>query len=319
MDQNAPLNDYLNLFSKTSTFLSIDVVDSTLLKSGENEQDAIYTFLSYHKLIRDCAYTHHGEVINIAGDGMMCRFERPDDAANAMRTILNQIQSFNKRQNRLSRPFALRLGLNTGQVMESQSLSAGQLISHTLDVAAKLQQSSLPNQARLSQECVSQLQDKTLSLTRLAWDTNLKTTVYQYSGSSQTALAPRVLPSPVRILVLEDELDELVRLKKILWSKHHETLPVYDVPQATLSTATWKPHVILLSADLAWEAGWDFLKGLRSDAKASQIPVILLSHQSTGDAVEKCFSLGGNGFLRKPLDEQQIVKRVDMVLKEFYL
>src|SRR5207248_1787988 len=141
METPAPAHNYLNLFSKTSTFLSIDVVESTSLKAGENEQDAIYTFLSYHKYIRECAYTHHGEVISIAGDGVMCRFERPEDAVNAMRSILSQIQNFNERQNRLSRPFALRLGLNTGAVLESQSLSAGQIISHTLDVAAKLQQS----------------------------------------------------------------------------------------------------------------------------------------------------------------------------------
>jgi hypothetical protein len=29
--------------------------------------------------------------------------------------------------------------------------------------------------------------------------------------------------------------------------------------------------------------------------------------------------LGANGFIKKPLEEQHIVKRVDMVLREFYL
>src|SRR5688572_6641138 len=149
MDPNAVLTD---LFSKTSTFVSIDVVDSTTLKSGENEQDIIYTFLSYHKLIRELAYRHHGEITTISGDGMMCRFERPDDAAAAVKTILNELPAFNKRQNRLSHAFSLRLGVNTGHVYESQSLTPGQLISHTIDVAAKLQQGAGLNEARFSQE-----------------------------------------------------------------------------------------------------------------------------------------------------------------------
>src|SRR5436190_23528620 len=103
MGPRAALSEYADLFSKTSTFVSIDVVDSTALKTGENEQDVIYTFLTYHKLIRELAYTHHGEIISISGDGIMSRFERAEDAASAVQSILNELASFNKRQNRLSR------------------------------------------------------------------------------------------------------------------------------------------------------------------------------------------------------------------------
>src|SRR6185295_14919205 len=106
MDPNASLTGYTELFSKTSTFVSIDVVDSTALKSGESEQDVIYTFLTYHKMMRELAYTHHGEIVTISGDGVMCRFERADDAAAAVKKILEELPAFNKRQNRLSRPFA---------------------------------------------------------------------------------------------------------------------------------------------------------------------------------------------------------------------
>src|SRR5258708_4373277 len=228
MEPNAALPGFMDLFSKTSTFVSIDVVDSTVLKNGENEQDIIYTFLSYHKLVRELSYTHHGEIITISGDGVMCRFERADDAAVAVQSILMELPAFNKRQNRLSRPFALRLGVNTGHVYESQSLNPGQLISHTIDVAAKLQQSSLPNQARLSQETVNLLKQTQIPLVRLEWNAKLQTTVYQYSGSTDTRVVARTLPSPVKILILEEDLSELMKLKKILWARHHDALSVYN-------------------------------------------------------------------------------------------
>ena len=319
MDPTTALPGYADLLSKTSTFVSIDVVDSTSLKSGENDQDIIYTFLTYHKLIRELAYQHHGEIITISGDGVMCRFERANDAASAVQHILQSLSDFNKRQNRLSRPFALRLGVNTGQVYESQSLAAGQLISHTIDVAAKLQQTCAANQALFSQETVSALGEPHLPLVRRGWEAHLKTTSYSYTGKDAAPTAPRALPQPVRILLVEDDLPELMRLRTILWTRRHETLAVYTPAQAALCTMTWKPHVILASGDLPWNAGWDLLKGLRSDSQASQIPVIMMSQQTTGETIEKSLGWGANGFLRKPLEESQIVKRVDMVLREFYL
>jgi twitching motility two-component system response regulator PilH len=319
MDPNAAPAEYANFLSKISTFVSLDVVDSTSLKAGESDQDVIYTFLSYHKMIRELVYAHHGEIATISGDGIMCRFERADDAAAAIEHLLQMIPDFNKRQNRLSLPFNLRVGANTGQVYEGQGLTPGQLISHTIDVAAKLQQACPPNQALMSQETFDQLKQTRLPLTRLGWDAKLKTTAYQYAGTRQAQSAPRALPKPVKILVVEDDLPELIRLKKVLWARHHDPLPVYTSAQAALCTSAWRPHVIMLSAELPWDTGWQLLKALRSDPKASSIPVIVMSQQSTGETVEKCFGLGANGFLRKPFEEQHIVKRVDMVLREFYL
>src|SRR6185437_12323593 len=116
MEPAPALSDYLKLSSKTSTFVSIDVVGSTGLKAGENEQDVLYTFLSYHKLVSDLAYAHHGEVIHITGDGIMCRFQRAEDGIALAEALFEQLALFNKKQNRLSRPVALRAGVHTGQV-----------------------------------------------------------------------------------------------------------------------------------------------------------------------------------------------------------
>jgi class 3 adenylate cyclase/CheY-like chemotaxis protein len=319
MDAQGSPAEYAGLFSKTSTFVSVDVVNSTSIKAGENDADVLYTFLSYQRLIAELAYAHHGEVMSVSGDGIMCRFARPDDAAVAVQNVLTELPDFNKRQNRLSHPVSLRLGVNTGQVYESESLTPGQLISRTIDVAAKLQQSSQPDSARFSQETVNALKQTALPLVRLAWDPDLKTTLYQYSASGVVRSAPRTLPSPVKILLVDDDLPDLMQLRKIMWARRHDPLPVYTSAQAALCTTAWKPHVILVSTDLAWEAGWDYLRAVRSDSAASHVPIIVMSQQTTGETIEKCFRWGANGFLKKPFEDPQIIKRVDMVLREFYL
>ncbi|MFA5975076.1 MAG: response regulator [Elusimicrobiota bacterium] len=299
--------------------MSIDVVGSTTIKSGENEQDVIYTFLAYHKRVSDLTYTCHGEVINITGDGIMCRFLRSEDAATLVESILGQQTAFNKRLNRLSRPLTLRLGVHTGEVYENQSLDAGQWISHTIDIAAKLQQSAQPDTARFSEATMNELKNRPGAYRRVGWDASLSMNVYAYQSQSTIISRSHSLPDPTRILVLEHELDEIVRLKKILSGRRHDTLTVYNQNQAALGIAAWNPHLILLSTDLPWETGWELLLSLRADEDLSKVPIIVMSRQTTGEIIQKTFRMGANGFLRKPLEDQQIIKRVEMVLREFYL
>jgi class 3 adenylate cyclase len=320
MVSNANLSDILQLSSRTSTFVSVDVVGSTAIKTGQNEQDIIYTFLAYHKLVSDLSYTHHGEVSNITGDGMMCRFQRTEDAVLLTQELLTHLATFNKKHNRLTSPLSLRIGVHSGQVYESEALGSGQLISKTVDIAAKLQQVAEPNHALCSEAVVSTLGEKAKDFRRLGWNAELGTNVfdYQVGGLSGTSQA-RKLPEPVRVLLVESELREIAQLKKTFFTNRYDAFTVFTQSQATLVISAWTPHLIILSLDLPWKTGWEFLTRIRADSKCSAIPIIALSHQTTGDTIQASFKIGANGFLRKPLDEQQILKRTEMVLREFYL
>ena len=317
--ESGSVTPYLNLFSKTSTFVSIDVVGSTRLKAGQNEQDVIYTFLSYHKLVEQLSYNQHGEVIHITGDGMMCRFQRADDALRMSEALLGALSEFNKKQNRLSQPLSLRVGVHTGEVLESQNQASGQIISQTLDITAKLQQSAPPDYLHVSEATFNLVPEVKDRYKRLGWDAALQITVYEFGLTDSKEHAARKLPDSVRVLVVEQELDEISKIKKTLFGHHHEAFTVYTQNQAALCVAAWNPHMVLLSADLPWNTGWEFMAGMRADKKLSGLPIIMMSRETTGDTIQKSFRLGANGFLRKPMDEQQIAKRVEMVLREFYL
>ncbi len=306
--------------SRTSTFVSIDVVGSTRIKTGQNEQDIIYTFLAYHKLVSDLAYTHHGEVTSVTGDGMMCRFQRPEDAAGLAQELLAQLPTFNKKQNHLTHPMELRVGVHTGEVFESESMASGQIISKTLDIAAKLQQGAEVNHAQFSEATVSLLGEKAKGFRRAGWNAALGTNVFDYAPEGAAgAVQARKLPEPARVLIIEPELSEISKLKKTLSGNRFVGFTVFNQNQATLAIGAWIPHLVMLSLDLPWKTGWEFLTSLRRDPAMSQVPVVAMSHESTGDTIQKSFKIGANGFLRKPMDEQQILKRIEMVLREFYL
>ncbi len=320
MESNANLSDLLSLSSRTSTFVSVDVVGSTAIKTGQNEQDIIYTFLAYHKLVSELAYAHHGEVASISGDGIICRFQRPEDAAALAQEILLQLPTFNKKQNHLTQPMAFRLGVHTGEVYQSESMSSGQIISKTLDTAAKLQQCAEANHAQFSEATVALLGEKGKALRRKGWNAALGTNVFDYApdhipGTSQA----RKLPEPAHVLIVEPELSEIAKLKKAFFGHRFDAFTVFNQSQASLAIESRPPHLILMSLDLAWKSGWDFLSSLRANSKMSQVPIVAMSHQTTGEIIQSSFKAGANGFLRKPLDEQQILKRTEMVLREFYL
>jgi len=114
-------------------------------------------------------------------------------------------------------------------------------------------------------------------------------------------------------------LNEIAKLKKTLFGSRFDVFTVFNQNQAALAIGSWAPHLVMLSLDLPWKTGWEFLISLRADARMSSIPIVALSQQTTGDIIQKSLKIGANGFLRKPLDGQQILKRLEMVLREFYL
>ncbi len=320
MDSNANLSELLNLSARVFTFMSIDVAGSTQLKVGQNEQDIIYTFLAYHKLVSGLAYEHHGEVATISGDGIMCRFQKPDDGAHMAKELIARLSEFNKKENHLTKSFGIRIGVHTGEVLQNETMSSGQIISKTLDITAKLQQDAETNQACFSEATVALLGEEGKKLQRKGWNAALGTNVYAYSGDGTlTETKVRKLPEPALVLIVEPELEDLSILKKSLFGNRFDTFFTFSQNQAMVSVGARMPHLVILSLDLAWKAGWEYLSSLRSDHAMSQVPIIAMSGQTSGDAVQKALIIGANGFLRKPLDQQQISKRVEMVLREFYL
>jgi len=313
------LADLVSSDSRTSTFVSIDVLGSTQLKAGENEQDIMATFLNYHKQVKDLAYTHHGDVISITGDGMLCRFQRPEDGVHMAEGILLELALFNKKQNRLTKPMHLRMGIHTGEVRELQGVSSGQWISPTLDCTAKLQQNAPADTIRLSEATHLLLKDERTLFARVGWDAELQMNVFEYRPGTHNAPLMKKLPERARLLVVDADLDDLACLKKALFGRSHEVMTAYTAAQASFITNHWKPHAVLLSMDLPWDSGWNTLGDWRANSALSGMPIVALSRATQDNVIQKSFKMGANGFVRKPLEAQQVLKRLELVLREFYL
>ncbi len=308
----------MELSLRTSTFVSIDVVGSTQLKSGQREEDVLHTFMAYHHFISDLTRTYQGEVINISGDGLMCRFKTPEQAASMAEAVLLELTLFNKSHNRLSHSLRLRLGIHTGDVHEMQGVSSGQWISPTLDRAAKLQEGALPDSIRISEATYRLLGEAQHTYANSQWDALLQMNTYTSKTAKGPGAAAATLPQKPRFMVITEDLAHLACIGEALKNRTEDLWVAFNAAQAQLVMPSYRPHVLLIDLDLPWDDGWKMLMGLRMSAEWSSMPILVFSERSDGDHLEKCFQKGANGFIAKPLDEAPFLKRLDVTLREFF-
>ncbi len=124
------------------------------------------------------------------------------------------------------------------------------------------------------------------------------------------------------ILLVEDNLDDEALTLRAM-SKRGITNQVFvardgaealDFLFATGSYANRKasdlPAVILLDLKLPKVDGMEVLRRLRSAEPTRLIPVVVLTNSNEEQDITRCYSLGANSYVRKPVDFQLITNLV---------
>lgn len=73
--------------------------------------------------------------------------------------------------------------------------------------------------------------------------------------------------------------------------------------------------LILMDLTLNEEFGLDLIENLKAFPKYANIPVIVLTEHADRDNVEKAKILGVKGYLRKPINAELLLNKVNEVLK----
>jgi EAL domain-containing protein (putative c-di-GMP-specific phosphodiesterase class I)/CheY-like chemotaxis protein len=121
---------------------------------------------------------------------------------------------------------------------------------------------------------------------------------------------------PARIIVVDDQYANVALLQRIL--RHAGYLRVRGAtnPRMALDIcARWAPDLVVLDLHMPDIDGVEFLEALRSTSRPSDfVPVLVLTADSTPDALKRALSAGANDYALKPIDVDEILLRVRNLL-----
>ena len=125
-----------------------------------------------------------------------------------------------------------------------------------------------------------------------------------------------------KILLVDDDPDFVAATKMVLESRPDYKLFTASDGVFALSTArAERPDLIILDVIMPFEDGFTVAKELKADPELSKIPIIILTSFSrrmgeTNISVAQGMELEAEDYVEKPVIPQELLRRVDRLLKE---
>jgi CheY-like chemotaxis protein len=117
-----------------------------------------------------------------------------------------------------------------------------------------------------------------------------------------------------RILVVEDNKDNMTLIVDVLSSLDYDVLQATDGQQGLEVAQAEKPDLILMDLSLPRMDGWTATRLLKDDDATKAIPVIALTaHAMIGDR-ERALEAGCDDYLSKPLDLPELARKLTKYL-----
>jgi PAS domain S-box-containing protein len=116
------------------------------------------------------------------------------------------------------------------------------------------------------------------------------------------------------ILVVDDNLDNLRLLSKILMQQGYAVRSVTNGKLALITVDAALPDLILLDINMPDMLGYEVCSLLKTNANTSEIPVIFISAFSEAKDKVKAFQSGGVDYITKPFQVEEVLARVKIHL-----
>jgi len=120
---------------------------------------------------------------------------------------------------------------------------------------------------------------------------------------------------PVRILLVED--NETIRraFAILLEESGYQVLQAGSGREALEVTAKSAPHLVLMDLGLPDMNGLEVTRALKSDPSTRNIAVVAITGRALESDREACRAAGCSGYLTKPIDTQQLLRKIPEFLQ----
>ncbi len=112
------------------------------------------------------------------------------------------------------------------------------------------------------------------------------------------------------ILIVEDEPRNLKLIRDLLQATGYLTLEATDGVEGIELAKDHKPDLILMDILMPTMDGFEATKILKADAETRNIPIIALTSYAMKGDEEKLRGVGCDGYIAKPIDTKEFLKKV---------
>jgi DNA-binding response OmpR family regulator len=121
-----------------------------------------------------------------------------------------------------------------------------------------------------------------------------------------------------KILVVEDSKTDAEQLTSACQQGGFQTSLADSGEKALEMVWTWKPDMLLLDLALPGINGKEVCRILREDDRGKAIPLIMVSAAKERGDILAGFAAGTDDYLTKPFEPQELVARMNAVLRRYY-
>ncbi len=116
-----------------------------------------------------------------------------------------------------------------------------------------------------------------------------------------------------RILIVDDVADNSFLLQTLLESEGYE-VEVANSGQAALEKImAAPPALVLLDVMMPGMNGFEVTRQIRQNGHLPFIPIVLVSGYDQ-PSLDQALNIGANGFIRKPIDFEEVISKVKLLL-----
>ena len=117
-------------------------------------------------------------------------------------------------------------------------------------------------------------------------------------------------PSEYKILIVDDVMSNVLLLKVLLTNEKFNIVTASNGNQALNQVKKENPDLILLDVMMPDMSGVEVSQKLKADPEAAHIPIIFLTALNSTADIVKGFQVGGNDFISKPFNKEELIIRV---------
>ena len=119
----------------------------------------------------------------------------------------------------------------------------------------------------------------------------------------------------MKILIIDDDIDALRILQKILTKENHEVEILSQWHDTFSLVKTFQPQVILLDILLFGIDGRHISKQLKSNEQTRNIPIILIT--ANPDIAKNIGTSGADDFLEKPFTKEELISKIEKLVQHY--